>query len=169
MTADELLATFDAIDRPLVSLPEDLPQSLSAAKWVDLDYLSWRDPTNAQRFFLCVPLPERTVGLIFRVAAGAAGHRGGLCDVCLAADRINGTTLATTESWTSPRTRHGLFVCADFDCNGSVRGLKWVDHMGETISTGQRIERMQRNLHAFVRRVTGLRAAAPAQKLDARR
>ena len=154
LSMTEIMAAFDPIDRPDVVEPQ-----LGWVPWDDMDYLAWHHP-KAPQVFMVVPLPERLVGLVFRQNAGA---RTGMCDLCHGIDRTDGATLATVESWTRPRTKYGLHVCRNFDCSDAARGHKWVYRMGETMSPGRRIERLQENLERFVRAVTGLKAPTPVR------
>lgn len=147
MSMDEILAAFDPIDRPDV-----VPPKLTWVAWDDLDYLSWQHPTD-RKAYLVTQLPERSVGLVLRMPAGP--HRG-FCDLCFSIDRDHGTVLAMIDGWTRPRASIGLNICGNLDCSDAVRGMKYVYRMGETISVGRRVERLQENLDAFVRSVTGL-------------
>lgn len=146
LTRQDIMAAFDAVDRPNVVEP-----ALQWVAWNDLDYFSWRHPSEA-KVFVVVPSPERLVGLVFRVMTGPTA---GMCDLCYGIDRMNGSMMALTDCWRRPRRAIGLRVCSNFDCSDGARGLKWIYNMGETISAGRRVERLQENLAAFVRRVTG--------------
>jgi hypothetical protein len=143
---------FDPIDRPEVAAPD-----MTWVPWDDLDYFGWRHPTEPKAYMV-VPLPERCVGLVLRMNHAA---RTGMCDLCYGIDRLDGATMAMVQSWERPRTSHGIHLCVGLDCSEAARGLKWVYRMGETISVGRRIERLQENVERFARSVTGLKAPAP--------
>jgi hypothetical protein len=148
MSLQDVMNAFDPVDRADVEWP-----SLEGVAWESLEYFAWKD-SSGHRAYVCVALPERDVGLVFRLHG--AGRRGGLCDLCLGVERDSGTMAALVDGWQRPRWSFGLHVCANFDCSRGVRGQKYIDRMGETIPTGQAAERLQGNLEKFVRRVTGL-------------
>lgn len=147
LTRDDVFAAFDPIDRQELVEP-----NLSGVIWEDLDCFAWKDPA-ATKAFMVVPLRERHVGLVFRLSTTV---RSGFCDFCYGIDRESGAVSAMVSGWVKPRTSFGIMVCAGFDCSHGVRGLKYVYNMGETISAGRRIERLQENLAKFARRVKGL-------------
>src|SRR5262249_2126753 len=147
-----IVAAFDPIDQPLVTLPA----ALADAPWDDLDFLAWRVPGEA-RAFMVVPLPERPVGLVFRFAGGP---RGGVCGLCHGIDREGRATVAVVDSGHRPRESLGVHVCAALDCSAGVRDLKFVYRLGETLPVGRRVERLQETVAAFARRVAGLESAA---------
>jgi hypothetical protein len=152
LSLTDILGSFDAIDLPLVAAP-----SLDGVAWDELEFLAWKDPTG-HRAYVCVPLPERLVGLVFRLYGGTR-RAGGLCDLCLGVERENGTTAAMVDGWLEPRAAFGLHVCSHFDCSRTVRRQKPMDRMSETIAAGHAAERLQQNVERFVRRVTGLRSS----------
>lgn len=155
LTMQEIFESFDPIDRGAVELPEC---DLSRVPWAELEYFAWRHPSG-HRAYLCASLPERDVGLVLRLHGGASRVSAGLCDLCVAIDRESGTTVAMVDSWSRPRSSYGLHICSDLDCSRAVRRLKPMDCMGETITTGQRSERLHANLERFLRAVTGLGAS----------
>jgi hypothetical protein len=155
LTMQEIFESFDPIDRGAVELPDC---DLSRVPWADLEYFAWRHPSG-HRAYLCTSLPERNVGLVLRLHGGASRVSAGLCDLCVAIDRESGTTVAMVDSWSRPRSSYGLHICSDLDCSRAVRRLKAMDCMGETITTGQRSERLRGNLERFLRAVTGLGAS----------
>ncbi len=147
LTLQDVLDAFDPIDRPAVSAPD-----LAWVAWDDRDYLGWRHPSESKAF-LVTALPERNVGLVLRLGSGM---RRGMCDLCCGVDRDVGSVMAMVDTWARPRTAYGLNICGNFECSEGARGLKFIYRMGETIGAGRRIERLQENLEAFVRSVTGL-------------
>jgi hypothetical protein len=151
LTPDAILDAFDAIDRPVVSLPD-----VTNATWSELDYLAWRHPTAAIAYMV-VPLPERHVGMVLRLTET---RRAAMCDLCYGYDREAGTMMAMVDNWERPRSAHGLCICSDFGCSEGVRGLKFMYRMGETIPVGRRIERLQAHLARFSRLITGLEPTA---------
>lgn len=148
LTQEEILASFDPVDRPQVVEPD-----LSGCEWDALDYLGWKEP-NGHKGYLCVPLQDRIYGLILRFGAPGGGSRGGMCDLCYCVPREEGTRLVLVESWSRPRTSYGINICADLSCSAAVRGQNEAGHMGETLNVGHRIERLQLNLERFVRKVS---------------
>lgn len=150
LNSAEIFSAFDLIDRDSLSLPPQI-----WVPWADFDYFAWKHPTEA-RTFMVVPLPERDGQAIGLVLKTYGSSRAGMCDLCYGVDRINGSILAMADTWQRPRTSIGARICAGFDCSDGARGLKWIYGMGETISTGRRIERLQENVARFARQVAGL-------------
>lgn len=150
LSSEAVLAAFDAIDLPSVVTPD-----LTYAAWDDLDFLSWRHPDGGLAYVV-IPLPERPVGLVIRLS-----HTRGrtMCDLCYGMDRDAGTMMVMVDNWARPRTAHGLCICSDFECSAGARGLKYMYRMGETITAGRRVERLQRNVELFARSITGLTGA----------
>lgn len=155
LSLQEVVDAFDPIDRPFVKEP-----NLSRVAWDDLDYLAWRHPSE-NKAYLVAALPERNVGLLLRLGAG---FQRGMCDLCCGVDRDVGSVMALIDSWARPRAALGLNICGNFECSEGARGLKFVYRMGETITAGRRIERLQENLSAFLRQVTGLYPSSAANK-----
>ncbi len=150
LSAEAVMAAFDAIDLPLVTKPD-----LTYVAWSELDYLVWQHPDGGLAYMVTT-LPERPVGIVMRLS-----HTRGrtMCDLCYGVDRDAGTVMVMVDSWAKPRTAHGLCVCSDFECSAGARGLKYMYRMGETITVGRRVERLQQNVEAFARAITGLTAA----------
>ena len=147
LTLESVKSAFDPIDRAELTLP-----NLEGVIWEERDYFAWKDP-GASRAFMVVPLRERNVGLVFRLVSSA---HAGFCDLCFGVDREAGAVAAMVSGWMKPRTSHGIMVCSNFDCSDGARGFKYIYGMGETISAGRRIERLQENIAKFARRVTSL-------------
>lgn len=147
LAVQDVVNAFDPIDRPEVVLP-----MLAGVRWDDLDYLGWRHPSEGKAYMV-VPLKERLVGLVFQISQTT---RSGMCDLCLGVDRESGAASVLVHSWAKPRIAYGITICSNLDCSDSARGYKWVYRMGETISTGRRIERLQENVGRFARRVSGV-------------
>ena len=154
-------ASFDRIDQAYLCEP-----NLKLVNWSDIDFLSWSSPER-HRSFLCIPTPSsyrsrsaeihskkltnNHVGLVIRFHG--QGTDNGLCDLCLTANRTTGTHLGMIDSFTTPRRSHGLHVCRDLDCSAAVRGAVGNRGLSETISIGQRIERLQGRLLALLQRL----------------
>ena len=146
----EIIAAFDLIDRDGLVAP-----NLTGVPWGDHDYFAWKHPTDPKTFMV-VPMPERVGAVVGLVLKTYGPSRPGMCDLCFGVDRVHGSTLALAETWARPRTSLGIRICAGFDCSDGARGLKWISSMGETISAGRRIERLQENVTRFARCVTGI-------------
>lgn len=147
LAVQDVMNAFDPIDRPDVQAPR-----LEGIRWDELDYLGWRHP-GQDKAFMVVPLRERLVGLVFHISSSS---RPGICDLCFGIDRECGAASVLVHTWAKPRIAYGITVCSNLDCSDSVRGYKWVYRMGETISAGRRIERLQENVTKFARLVAGL-------------
>jgi hypothetical protein len=148
MTSAEVLAAFDPVDRDSLSPPPPL----AGIAWEERDFLAWRD-ASGHVAYVVVPLAERDVGLVLKLGQTRGA---GQCDLCFGIDREGGATLALAETWDNPRRKVGLHVCASLACSDGVRGRIWISSMGEVMPPGKRIERLQRNLEAFARRVAAL-------------
>jgi hypothetical protein len=139
-----------------LGLPRDDPA------WGDLDFLGWRDPKAPQRAYLVAERDAGLVGVVLRVATGAA--RGftarSMCSLCLTTHTSGGVALMT-----APRTGEagrsgdsvGTYVCGDLDCSLYVRGRKqsvgsFAQH--DTLTVAEKSARLVKNLHAFLDQVT---------------
>lgn len=121
--------------------------------WQDSDFLAWKHPRGGS-WFVLMPLGEGWQGMVFQMNAGA-GTAGGPCQLCLATGPEPGTKAALVETWSNPRRKLGLHVCADMGCSQRVRGLRPGRFMSETLSAGRRIERLQMRLAGFAAKVSG--------------
>lgn len=138
-----------------------LPKNLADLDhWDDLDFLGWSDLSAPDRSYLIAERANEFVGLSLRSASGKRSFlRRGLCSLCLTTHPGNGVALMTARK-TGPAGRNGnsvgLYVCADLDCSLYVRGRKKAapgGPMKESLTTEQRIERLNVNLDAFLEQV----------------
>lgn len=138
-----------------------MPFGLDAMLWESLDYLGWLDPAFPQRGHMVVETASGLVGLILRLPKGRPTRaRRALCSLCLTQQPGNGTLLMVARR-SGPRGRNldtvGTYMCADLACSLYLRGLRRAEGGGllpETSDPEARIERLRRNVDAFVSRVT---------------
>lgn len=137
-----------------------LPTDLDDRPWAALDFLGWVDPRSPMQAYLVAPVEERLIGVqLRRNTAGVGTARARMCSVCLTTHARSGVSLMV-----APRAGKagregntvGLDLCAELQCSAYVRGLLPAPAMSaahETLSTEERIARLQRNLRAFLDRV----------------
>ncbi|MBU2694386.1 FBP domain-containing protein [Pimelobacter sp. 30-1] len=134
-----------------------VPRDLAERPWGDLDYLGWRDPQSRTRGHLVTRYDDRLVGAVLRAPEAGVGARRSMCSLCMTV-QSGGVAL-----WVAPRAGKagkqghsvGTYVCANLSCSLTVRGKLSTDSPGmfETLSTEQRVARLDTNLRAFVGRV----------------
>ncbi|MEU5896559.1 FBP domain-containing protein [Streptomyces venezuelae] len=138
-----------------------LPKNLADLDhWDDLDFLGWFDLSAPDRKYLVAERAGELVGLSLRSASGNRGFlRRSLCSLCLTTHPGNGVALMTAAK-AGPAGRAGnsvgRYICADLDCSLYTRGTKKAvpgGRMEESLTIEQQIERLRRNLDAFLERV----------------
>lgn len=147
---DRIRNSFDSCDQPLLCEPD-----LKKIDWGDLDYLSWFHPSG-KRAFLCAEFEEVLIGLVFRLhgSPGSNGSSTGICHLCLSGDLRSGTRMVLVDSMQKPRRSYGIHVCYSLDCSDAVRGKRQASALRETIPNGQKIERFQARLAAFLTKIS---------------
>ncbi|SEN56307.1 FBP domain-containing protein [Nonomuraea pusilla] len=142
-----------------LGLPKDFPD----LPWPDLDFLGWRDPGAPERAYLVAERGGRPTGLALRVTTGAS--RGftsrSMCSLCLTTRTGGGVALMTARRTGEPGRQGntvGQYLCADLSCPLYVRGTKQSVAGGgldESLTTEEKIVRIEANLRAFLDKVTG--------------
>jgi hypothetical protein len=141
-----------------INLPADLDEP-GAWRWEAMDFLGWVDPRAPQQAALVVPGERGPLGVRLRRNASGGGGRTRMCSLCCTVHPGSGVALmVANRAGKAGRDGNtvGVDVCADLRCSGYVRGwapLPVVSLVEETTTVEQKVERLQRNLDAFVRRV----------------
>lgn len=146
----------------------NVPRDLAHRAWPELDFLGWVDPKAPLQAYLVVPTDDHgPVGIALRRNTSTPGAgRARMCSVCATTHPATGVSLMVAAR-AGRRGREGntvgLDICAALECSAYARGLLPLPTMSaarETLSVAERIERVERNVGAFVARV--LRAPATA-------
>ncbi|MBF4163149.1 FBP domain-containing protein [Nocardioides acrostichi] len=137
----------------------NLPADLDDRRWPDLDLLTWIDPRSPRSAYLVVPTPERGVVGIVLKRAGGGSTRARMCSLCTTTHGGQGVALMVAQrAGRSGREGNtvGVEMCASLACSAYARGTLERPAMTvvhETLSVDQRVERLRRNVLAFVDRV----------------
>ncbi|WP_139979603.1 FBP domain-containing protein [Nocardioides litoris] len=138
----------------------NLPDDLADLPWgPDLDFLGWADPRAPQQAALVVLREGRLVGVRLRRNNGGGGGRTRMCSLCCTVHPgSNVALMVAARAGKAGRDGNtvGLDVCADLRCPGYVRGwlpLPAISLVAETTTVEAKVERMNGNLDAFLRRV----------------
>lgn len=135
-----------------------LPGDLEELSWDGLDFLGWVDPKAPQTAYVVVPRDEGLTGIRLRRNPSGSG-RARMCSLCCTVHPANGVALmVANRAGRAGREGNsvGVDVCADLRCSGYVRGTvrpPVVSLIEETTTVEERVERLRRNLEAFVLRV----------------
>lgn len=139
-----------------------LPSGMDDLRWDDLDFLGWREAGAPQRAYLVTERDGDLLGIVLRVATGAA--RGftarSMCSLCLTTHTSGGVSLMT-----APRTGAagrqgnsvGTYLCGDLDCSLYVRGKKQsvgFTNVDASLTVAEKAARLTANLHQFLDKVT---------------
>jgi hypothetical protein len=161
LTETDIRASFVNCSRTAakkVAMPADLAET----RWDDLDYLGWFDPRAPQAGHLVVPTERHgLVGLVLRGSSGGQ-RRARMCSLCHTVHSGSGVGLMVApRAGKSGRDGNtvGIDICTSLGCSLYLRGLLPLPAFAlqETLSTQERVARLDRNLGTFVERV--LRAA----------
>jgi hypothetical protein len=120
-----------------------LPPSFAELDWDRLDYLGWRDPKQARRAYVVVPLPAGPVGILLRQAEVAPRSRA-QCSWCQDVHLPNDVLLYSARRvGAAGRNGNtvGILVCADFQCSVNVRKTPPVAYIGFDVEAAK-AERM---------------------------
>jgi len=129
---------------------------LVGTPWDRLDFLGWRDPRAPHRAYLVTEHDGETRGIALRLTEAAARRpRSTMCALCL--------TVGEAALMVAPRAGKpgrngssvGTYVCADLACSLYVRGIRRPARAQppETLTTEQRVARLESNLGVFLARV----------------
>lgn len=136
----------------------NLPESLEELPWPELDFLGWVDPKAPQLAYVVVPRDQELIGIQLRRNSSSSG-RTRMCSLCCTVHPSNGVSLmVANRAGKAGRDGNtvGLDVCTSLRCSEYVHGLTSapiVSLLEETMSLEQRVERLEQNLDAFIRRV----------------
>ncbi|MFE4669870.1 FBP domain-containing protein [Streptomyces sp. NPDC056716] len=138
-----------------------VPRDLGERPWQELDFLGWRDPGAPDRSYLVAERDGGPVGVALRFPAAQRGflHRS-MCSVCLTTHRGGGVSLMTArKAGAAGREGNsvGLYMCTDLACSLYLRGRKVPDsgaRFEESLTLEEQIERAERNLFAFLDKLT---------------
>jgi hypothetical protein len=138
-----------------------VPTDLAQRSWTDLDFLGWVDPKAPLQACLVVPTEAHgLVGIAMRRNTSTPGvGRARMCSVCTTTHSAQGVSLmVAARAGRSGREANtvGLDICAGLQCSLYARGLLPLPTMSaarETLPVEARIERVRRNVEAFVARV----------------
>ena len=148
LTKEQIENSFSDSDHRVLHLPSDLLEDVDFA---ELDYFGWKDPSG-HFGYVVVEHDGALQGLVFRMHPGEPTASTGMCNLCLSVHN-HGTKAISIQSRTKPNQSIGIHVCRELNCSHMVRGKMPGILMGETISVGKKIERLQVNLSRFVGRV----------------
>jgi hypothetical protein len=143
-----------------------LPDGFDELRWDDLDFLGWIDPKAPLHGYLVVPTVEHgLVGLrLRRNTTGPVTRRSRMCSLCTTTHSGGGVSLMVApRAGRSGRDGNtvGLDICTGLECSAYARGtlpLPAASAVHETLSVEDRVDRLMRNVSAFVGR-----ALRPAQ------
>jgi len=147
-----------------------VPRDLATRPWADLDFLGWRDPGAPDRAYLATVHGGRPVAVALRVAEqhGRRLQHRGMCSLCLTTHPGSGVSLMTGRR-TGRAGRNGdsvgIYACSDLACPLYVRGLRRPAagaRLHETLSVPEQVARLTGRLAAFLDRLAGDTAPAPA-------
>ena len=140
-----------------LNLPDDL-DDLDDRAWAQRDFLGWVDPRAPQQAALVVPRADGPVGVrLRRNLSSGASHK--MCSICCTVHRASGVALmVANRAGRAGRDGNtvGLDICSDLGCSGYVRGwltMPAISLVAETMTTDDKVARMQANLDTFLRRV----------------
>jgi FBP C-terminal treble-clef zinc-finger len=136
----------------------NVPRDLATRPWDDLDYLGWRDPQAPARGYLVAEVDGRLTGIVLRAPESTAGHaRKSLCSLCLTVHSGGVALMVAPRAGKSGQRGNsvGTYICSDLACSLYLRGKRDTGTTGmhETLTVGQRADRLRDNLGAFVVRV----------------
>ena len=139
----------------------NLPADLAVRRWADLDFLGWVDPRAPMQSYLVAPTEAHgLVGIrMRRNTSGAGPRRARMCSLCLTTHPGQGVSLMVAARAGKPGREGnsvGLDICAGLECSQFARGqlpLPVISAAHETLSTEERVARLQRNVTTFVERV----------------
>jgi hypothetical protein len=124
-----------------------------------LEYYGWADPKIPRRAYLVVDRPDGPVALLLNRAARTPRGRA-MCTWCNDVNLADEAVLyAVRRGGAAGRKGDtvGALICANFGCSRNVRQLPPAYHRGTDLEAirAQRIEELQRRVHAFVDKVLG--------------
>lgn len=164
LTPDEIRASFvNASKGEAKRMPVPSSTALpSPSRWDELDLFGWRDPGHPQAAWMVVDGEvvgrEGPVGIAMKVSAAGGAGRKNMCTLCFTTHSASDMALLVAPlAGASGRRGNtvGNYVCADLACSLYVRGIKRPARAQptETLSVEAKVERLQKNLAAFVARV----------------
>lgn len=158
LTQDEILGSFvNATERERDRLAP--PWWIDATPWDSCDYLGWADPSAPDRCYLVADTSFGLVGVVLRLPHVNLGVRRTLCNLCCTQHRGQGAQLMVARRSGKAGLNHntvGTTMCADLSCSLYVRGLRRAVGAGmlpETLRSGERVARLNRNVEDFLGRV----------------
>ncbi len=157
MTEREIRASFVNVSKGEASRI-NLPRNLSELPWADLDYAGWRDPQSPTKGYLVTRIDGQPQGIALRAPSTGTGNRRSMCSLCMTVHSGGVALMVAPRSGKAGQQGNsvGTYICADLCCPLYIRGKLPVEipTVRETITTEERIERLARNLAAFLGRVT---------------
>lgn len=157
LSEDEIRRSFVNCSRGAAQRA-NLPEDLDALPWPELDFLGWVDPKAPQLAYAVVAHDGELVGIQLRRNSSSSG-RTRMCSLCCTVHPSNGVSLmVANKAGKAGRDGNtvGVDVCSSLRCSEYVHGLlaaPVVSLLEETVSLEQRVERLEQNLAAFIRRV----------------
>lgn len=155
LTADDIRASFvNADERDLEIL--DLPMDLMLVDWFHLDFLAWRDPSNAGRCYAVVELDGAPAGVVLRAASSSSRARNGICNICRTMQPGTQVTMMSARKGGEAGRREesiGTYMCADASCHQNVRLAPPLAPGEFRANVDFRIDSTARRMRDFVRRV----------------
>lgn len=157
LSEDEIRRSFVNCSRGAAQRA-NLPPDLDDLPWADLDFLGWVDPKAPQLAYAVVPRGDELVGIQLRRNSSSSG-RTRMCSLCCTVHPSNGVSLmVANKAGKAGRDGNtvGVDVCSSLRCSEYVHGLTpapVVSLLEETMSIEQRVERLEQNLDAFIRRI----------------
>jgi hypothetical protein len=138
-----------------------LPPGFAELDWNRLDYLGWRDPKQARRAYLVVPLADGPVGILLKQAEVAPRSRA-QCSWCQDVHLPNDVLLYSARRVGAAGRNGdtvGILVCAEFQCSKNVRATPPMAYIGFDVEAARtaRIAVLRERATTFA---TGLLAGA---------
>lgn len=137
----------------------NVPRNLDAIAWDGLQFFSWIDDKNPQKACLIIPDQDGNTAGIVLTRAKTQGKRAQMCSFCMTLHPGSGISLFSAAKVGEAGRRGntlGTYICSNLRCHDYVTGKKkpeGIRQMDETLSTEQRLERMQENARSFVKRL----------------
>lgn len=136
----------------------NVPRDFADTQWDQLDFLGWTDPSYAGRSYIVVPTADKLVGIALRHESGGS-DRAQMCTICTTTHSRGNVALMTAakvgESGRKGNTV-GTYMCTDLACSLYARRKKTPalgNRYRESLTTEERVLRVQTNLEAFVERL----------------
>ncbi|HEX9339265.1 MAG TPA: FBP domain-containing protein [Pseudonocardiaceae bacterium] len=139
-----------------------LPAGLDNVRWDELEFLGWVDPRAVNNAYLVLPRADRVVGLSLRAAPPPRSRlKSTMCGLCVTTHAAADVALfSARRAGAAGRDGNtlGIYACGDLGCCQYVRARRKpsVPQPAETITTDERIARLQHKVTRFVDQVLAI-------------